>query len=250
MKIKKHELVFALAVAFLVGFAASDIVSSISQQQYAQPEVGEERTVAMLLPAVDSEGTGVIGTLYTTVKPGSGKILLDTSRILNYLDTQLSGRIAAKAASDYAKVNLSGMDITYTIKVNASLIEGPSAGSAMAVSVLLALENKTADNITMTGTINPDGTIGVVGSVLEKARVAKANGAVLFLVPKGQSTAEETVRARTCNRVNGAEVCRITYTAQTINISSALGIEVKEVRNIGEAYGYFVNGTRGLSGAE
>lgn len=248
VKIKQYELAFIIAVAFAAGFVASNIAGT--GQQLAQPEIGEERTVAMLLPAVDSEGSGVVGVLYTTVKPGTGKILLDTSKILNYLDTQLSGRIAAKAAGDYAKINLSNVDITYTIKVNASLIEGPSAGSAMAVSVLLALENRTADNITMTGTINPDGTIGPVGSVLEKARVAKENGATLFLVPRGQSVAEETSRTRVCNRMNGAEVCRINYVAQKINIGQFLGMEVREVGNIGDAYEFFTNfvvNTTGMS---
>lgn len=242
LKIKMSGLALVVILAFAAGFATNYISAGFSPQ-LSQPDVGEERVAAMLLPAVDSEGTGVAGTLFTTVKPGSGKILLDTSRILNYLDTQLSGRIAAKAAGDYARVNLSTVDITYTIKVNASLIEGPSAGAGMAVSVLLALENRTADNITMTGTINPDGTIGQVGSVLEKARVAKENGATLFLVPRGQSVAEETSRTRTCSKQGTMEACRISYTTQKVDIGAHLGIEVREVSNIGEAYGYFVNRT-------
>ena len=239
IKIRVLFVILVAIITFALGFASGLMLASHSAEEYKQPDIAGERVVTMVLPAVDSEGNGVIGTLYTTVKPGSGKILLDASKILNYIDTQLSGRIAAKAASNYAKVNISNIDIIYTIKVNASVIEGPSAGASMALSVLLALDNKTPDNIVMTGTISNDGTIGNVGAVLEKARVAKANGAKTFLVPKGQSTTDETSRNRTCNMVNSIEVCKISYTAQKIDIGSYLNMTVREVGSIGEAYSYF-----------
>src|SRR3989344_5859168 len=177
IKMRKLDLGFALVAFLMLGVLIGVQIVPKSSGQLAQPNLEGEVIITMPLPAVDSDGNGVVGTLYTTVKPGSGRIFVDTSRVLNYLDTQLSARTAAAAASNYAKVNLSRLDITYAIRVNASIIEGPSAGASMAVSVLLALENRTSDSIAMTGTINPDGTIGKVGAVLEKGRVAKENGA-------------------------------------------------------------------------
>ena len=238
IKVKKSEIAFTIAVMFLVGFIAG--MQFVPREvQLNQPNLDGEVVVSMTLPAVDNEGNGVAGTLYTTVKPGTGKILVDTSRVLNYIDTQLSARTAAKAASNYAKVDLNGLDIIYVIKVNASIIEGPSAGASMALSVLLALENKTSGNITITGTISPDGTIGKVGSILEKGLAAKANGARTFLVPKGQATAEKTTRNTTCSRLGSMDVCKVNYLAENINIESYLGIEVHEVANLEEAYRYF-----------
>ena len=168
ISLAKNDIVFALVVVFLLGFWAG--INFAPQHQQNAINLEDERVVKLSLPAVDNEGNGVVGVLSTSVKPGNGKILLDTSKVLNYIDTQLSGRVAASAAANYAKVSLNNIDVVYTIDVNASLIEGPSAGAAMSVSVLLALENKTAmQNIAITGTINPDGSIGKVGAVFEKA---------------------------------------------------------------------------------
>lgn len=245
VKIKRGDFGFVIVVTFIVGFIAGVYLAPQNlQQPYKQPDLSGEVVVTMGLPAVDSEGNGVMGILYTTVKPGTGKILVDTSRVLNYLDTQLSGRIAATSASNYAKVNLSNLDIIYTIKVNASIIEGPSAGASMALSVLLALDNRTSDNIMITGTINLDGTIGRVGSVFEKARSAKESGADVFLVPSGQSTADKTTRSTVCNKVGPIEMCRINYNTERVNIGEHLGLGVYEVRDLAEAYEYFINRTR------
>ncbi len=241
-KSKRNNAIF-LAVFALIIFAGGLFVGILvvpdPAVQYREVPIVEEVVVSMPLPAVDNEGNGVAGTLFTTVKPGTGKILVDTSKVLNYLDTQLSARTAASAAADFARVNLSGLDITYTIKVNASIIEGPSAGASMALSVILALENKEADSIAVTGTINPDGSIGRVGSILEKGLAAKSEGARIYLVPEGQSKAERTVRNTTCSRSGVMDVCKVNYISEIIDIGSFLDMEVHEVRNLGEAYSYF-----------
>ena len=234
----RHDLVFIILFVFLVGFIGG---LQLAPQNFQKPaNITEGRIIRMILPAVDSEGNGVVGILSTTVKPGTGKILVDTSKVLNYLDTQLSARTAASVASNYEKMDLGNIDITYTIDVNASIIEGPSAGAAMAISVLLALENKTPGDTTITGTINPDGSIGRIGAVYEKAVAAKENGATIFLVPTGQSTAEITNRTRTCEMRGSYQLCKINYSTRAVNIGEELNITVREVANIKEAYKYFI----------
>lgn len=244
IKIRKLDIAFALVLVFLFGFIAGVKFAPQNIQPLYSLQISGERIVNMSLPAVDNEGNGVVGTLFTTVKPGTGKILLDTSKVLNYIDTQLSGRTAASAAGNYARINMSNVDIIYTIKVNASIIEGPSAGGSMAVSVLFALNNRTPlSSVFMTGTINPDGSIGSVGAILEKARAAKDHGAKVFLVPKGQSTTESGRRESSCNIINSMNICRITYTTNKTDIGRYMNITIHEVANIGEAYGYFLNET-------
>jgi predicted S18 family serine protease len=66
-------------------------------------------------------------------------------------------------------------------------IDGPSAGALMTAAVLAGLLGHEIDpNITMTGTINPDGTIGPVGGIPHKIEGAAAAGKTLVLVPSGQ----------------------------------------------------------------
>src|SRR3972149_2710510 len=72
-----------------------------------QPAVfsAEDHQVTTYLPAVDEDGNGVIGSLYTTVKPGSGLVLVNVNSLLAQFDTQLSGRTAAQAAARYSRLD-------------------------------------------------------------------------------------------------------------------------------------------------
>jgi uncharacterized protein len=68
------------------------------------------------------------------------------------------------------------------------MIGGPSAGGSMALATMLALTNTSKlGGVIMTGTINPDSTIGPVGGVLAKAETAYRAGFNTFLVPPTQS---------------------------------------------------------------
>jgi len=74
IKLKNYDVVFIFIVVFIVGFIAGSIfMPRSSPVEYNQPDLQEERTISMLMPAIDTEGNGVIGTLLTTVKPGNGK---------------------------------------------------------------------------------------------------------------------------------------------------------------------------------
>ena len=209
-----------------------------------QPAVfsAEDHQVTTYLPAVDEDGNGVIGSLYTTVKPGSGLVLVNVNSLLAQFDTQLSGRTAAQAAARYARFDPSKIDVIYNIDVNATVIEGPSAGAAMAVSIAAALQNMTLDSRTMiTGTINSDGTIGKVGGIEAKAAAAKAAGATRFLVPAEQSVEKQVTRDRQCADVGSVHYCEIKYLTKDVNIGDKLGIEVVEVSSVKEAIENFAS---------
>lgn len=69
----------------------------------------------------------------------------------------------------------------------AGRIDGPSAGALMTSAVLAAYLGDDIDpTVTMTGTINPDGTIGPVGGIPHKIEGAAAAGKTTVLVPGGQ----------------------------------------------------------------
>lgn len=65
-------------------------------------------------------------------------------------------------------------------------VDGPSAGAITTVGVLAALRgDRVRQDIAMTGTINPDGTIGPVGGIAQKIDGAAAAGIKTVLIPYG-----------------------------------------------------------------
>lgn len=195
----------------------------------------------VIVPAVDQNGNGVATKLEVQVVPGNGKALVNIDKLLFWVDTQNSMRTARNVAESVMGINLSKTDIVYTITADASVVEGPSAGAALTVATIAALQGKeVAKEVMMTGTINPDGTIGPIGGALEKAKAAKAIGADLFLVPEGQSVEISFEQTRSCERIGFADYCTIETIPHTTNITEAAGISVIEVSNITEALDYFL----------
>ena len=92
-------------------------------------------------------------------------------------------------------------------------IDGPSAGGMITTAILSLLRGDSIQsNVAMTGTINPDGTIGPVGGIPNKLEGAKEKNKSLVLIPYGQKSEE------------------------VIKQSRKLDITVEEVADIYEAY--------------
>ncbi|MCE9535501.1 MAG: hypothetical protein K8R65_03700 [Nitrospirae bacterium] len=65
--------------------------------------------------------------------------------------------------------------------------DGPSAGAAMAVGFIALFKgDRIQRGIALTGTIEPGGQIGSVGSIPDKIRAAAREGIRTVLVPRGQ----------------------------------------------------------------
>ncbi len=240
-RIKKWDMAFVVVVVFMVGFITASVVLPKTQIPALTPVALEnEKSVELTIAAVDAEGSGVTGLLVATVRPGSGQVLVSINDVLAQFDTQLSARTAALAASRHTKLDTSKLDIIYTIKVNASVIEGTSAGASMAAATVLALQDKTpVPHVAMTGAIDENGNVLDVGGILEKARAVKEQGIELFLVPDGQSATLQRNRVRSCRQVGSITYCRVEYESSPVNIGETVGIEVKEVKTLAEAIGYF-----------
>ena len=94
--------------------------------------------------------------------------------------------------------------------------DGPSAGAAMAVGFIAAFKgDKVQRGIAITGTFEPGGKIGFVGSIPDKIRAAAREGYHTILVPRGQMYNE---------RWNLNE------------LALQLNLTVKEVESVDEAY--------------
>ncbi len=108
------------------------------------------------------------------------------------------------------------------------LIDGPSAG-ALTTAGLIALQRgeQFDEDVTMTGTINPTGTIGPVGGIPEKVKAAADEGFTTVLIPLGQ---------RNSPNQEGEVV-------DVVRLGDREGVEVVEVGDVYEAYGYLTGET-------
>jgi uncharacterized protein len=199
------------------------------------------RVISMNVPAVDNEGNGVATQLKVEIKPGTGKVLVDVNQLLFWVDTQYSIRTAQRVAQNITGADISNIDLIYSIDTNASVIEGPSAGAALTIATIAALENKTLnDTVMITGTINPDGTVGPVGAIFAKAKASKDIGAKLFLVPEGQGVQTNYKPVQKCENIGLVTFCTTDYKTEKVDISKDAGITVKEVSRIEDTLKYFL----------
>ena len=135
--------------------------------------------------------TGVITTISLAVSPGNGDVTV-TGPAEVASSTVNSARTAADAGAQYLGLNPNSYNFSYVIHDFTANVSGPSAGGAMAMLAVSALSGRQLrSDFTMTGTISPDGSIGVIGGVYDKVGAASADGLGLVLVPRVPSTSFE-----------------------------------------------------------
>ncbi|MEM3507474.1 MAG: S16 family serine protease [Candidatus Bathyarchaeia archaeon] len=172
--------------------------------------------------------------------PGDGRVLINTEPRIG-IDLQTSARIAAYVSENFTGISLRKTDIILTIiaKEEIEVVDGPSAGAAITLAMIAAIQNRTIDkSVFLTGTINYDGSIGKVGGIVEKAIAAANRGAKKFLVPEGQSKVQILVPKR---REPFPGFVIITYEERTVDVQDYLNelgysTQVIEVKNIFECY--------------
>ena len=175
----------------------------------------------MKLLAVKETETGYeggIADLYLEIKPGSGRVFLETFP-LTRTDTQMSTRFAKAIACDSIEKDCDDVDFFYTITADSAIIAGPSAGASIAVLTVAMLENLDLnEDYAITGTINSGGLIGPVGGLKSKVEAGKKVGLKKVLIPAGEL------------------IVKLDKTTVDLNnLSKELGIENMEVSTLGEA---------------
>ena len=190
--------------------------------------------------AVSNEGIGVVGKGEVEIKPGKGRVLLNTNPFVEP-DTQYSIEIAKEVAESVTGKSLAGKDIIYSIEAGeAQLVGGPSAGAALCIATIAAIQHKKVrSDVAITGTIQANGSIGQIGAVAEKARAAGEAGIKLFIVPRGQRKVVVYEKKETEKRGPGFVFRRIYYEPKVIDLNEIMfeqyGMRVLEVGNITEA---------------
>ena len=128
---------------------------------------------------------GSIMNISVEIVAGKGRVLVQTKPLMG-VDFQGAANTAVAVAGTRTGADLSKSDVIFSIDSGSQIseVDGPSAGALMTLLAISAIEKRPIDSsLTLTGTINPDGSIGAIGGVVEKATAAKESGKTLFLVP-------------------------------------------------------------------
>ena len=192
------------------------------------------------------EGT-VMEILVSVREQGGGLVLVDTE-VPTGVNFQGSARAAAKAAQGYLGADLSGRDVIFSITAPAGgehlpTVDGDSAGAAMAVLLVSELQGRpVSGDVVITGSVLPDGSIGAVGGISEKAEAAGRHGAGVFLVPAGQGVTwvESCEESRTGNFIYRS--CTLEEKPLSAITEERFGMGVLEVADIAGALRHFQDG--------
>ena len=186
---------------------------------------------------------GTIMNITVDIRDGTGLVLVNTE-IPTGVDFQTSAKTAVKVAQQYTGADLTKKDIIFSITAKNTdelqAVDGPSAGMAMTVLLVKEILNQPIDdNVLLTGTIQPDGTLGPVGGVAEKADAAGTYGAKTFVVPKGQAV----THVQTCKEDKQGLFTYRTCTLEQKDLSPMMeekyGMKVVEADSLASVLKYF-----------
>ncbi len=225
----------ALFTLFIIMLTVSLLVIPVT----AIPAYQWTRSITLYAPAVTENEQGVLSEVKLTIAyPGKGYVYFSAFP-LTELDTQATARVAAMVATSIAGKDFYSYDYYVVMESSSMIVGGPSAGGLMTVGFLALLLNATVfNNVTMTGMINPDGTIGPVGGLKGKLEAVAAHGFKEFLIPLGQRIVLEP--NVTVKRYPWGIYKTVTYVkTDLVKYGEQLGVKVIEVASIREAFKYF-----------
>jgi uncharacterized protein len=143
--------------------------------------------------AVINGGKGIVFPIEVEIiDSGTGAISVDVSNTQFEATFQNAVRTAATVASTYTGKSIYDKDIIVRItdsrlKNEQSTIDGNSAGALISGMIVAGLTDKGLNKeILVTGSINPNGTVGMIANLEEKTLAATEVGSKVLLVPLAQ----------------------------------------------------------------
>lgn len=225
-------------------------VRSITEQSSTSNENNASISAVAVTPVIESDGffettsyQGSILKITVEIRDGSGLVLVNTA-IPTGVDFQSSAHTAVMVAQNVTGIDLSKKDVIFSVSSgnnqDLQAVDGGSAGGAMTVLLVSELLGKQINHqVLMTGTIQPDGTIGQIGEADVKADAAGQYGAKIFLVPQGQAISN----VQNCSEKNEGPITYQTCTTEQKPLSpimeSKYGMQVIEINTIQDALKYF-----------
>jgi hypothetical protein len=177
---------------------------------------------------------GAMVNVSVEVESGRGRVLVQTTPLMGVV-FQDAANVAVLVAEEQSGVNLSGSDVIFSIQApnEVSSIDGPSAGALMTTILLSVMEGfPVNESVTLTGTIETDGSIGQIGGAVEKGQAAAASGKTLLLLPRENSRL--VVYQEVTRSFNGLSMTeeRPVFVDSGTYIEENFGIQVEYVETI------------------
>jgi hypothetical protein len=181
--------------------------------------------------------SGVMLNITAEVKPGKGRVLVDTQPLMGVV-FQDAANTAVYVAQNRTGISLVGSDVIFSISAPGQVpaVDGPSAGALMTLLVISAIENKPLnEDVTLTGTIDQDGNVGAIGGVVEKARAARDSGKSVILLPRANANLlQYTQQTREYYGFNVIQQVPKSVDAKTY-VEANIGVKVQYVDTIDDA---------------
>ena len=228
--VKLHVRALGLVLASVLTLTLVGGCSSDSQSSQAIGVTETNGTVTTLTIPAMWAGQGADGTYVGGIEPAG--ISIDSAGTPGFtvelatIEAQGAGPMweAATASAAMVATLYSGLDpakLSFDFTITGP-IDGPSAGGILTVGLLAALRGVDfKPEMTMTGTITPEGSIGVVGLVKTKIESAASQGYKKILIP---------VDTRyTVDPETGQELDLIEY-------GKTLGVEVQTITTVAQAF--------------
>ncbi len=195
----------------------------------------DERNGSIVIPLPDKPARAAIDTVWdvpdgerrgvggiTTIALGTTPLHEETTRA----QLEVTGDVGSAAPAWHASLWLSAMVAAATLNkdltdyaftaVGSGNVDGASASALVAAGYLAAMTGTAVDTaVTITGIVNPDGTLGPVGGLPDKLAIAIARGKTKNGFPAGMRMAHsdatgEAVDLVELARQKGAEAVELT----------------------------------------
>jgi predicted S18 family serine protease len=166
------------------------LLSSMTYAQESSNDFGIDSTCpegeqTVQVPAVVGGQEGGLLELDVWVGPGEGGVYTSISPTVG-VSTQVSQQTAVSVAFANLSLHRKDCDVVFSLRNEgeSSSVDGPSAGLAMTVALRAALTGATVrPDVIITGAILPDGGVGLVGGLIDKAQAASRGGKHLLITP-------------------------------------------------------------------
>jgi len=240
---RKVAIIISYIFVFVVGYTLAYQLKPVPEQSQplAQLPTYQNYSASTNVLAVKGDGSsGVMGKVIIEIQSGNGRVLMNTNPFLEP-DTQYSAETAVSVAQNITGKSLKDRDVIVSFDMTGQVLGGPSAGAAMTVATIAAIEEKQVrKDVAITGTIEQSGNIGRIGGVLEKAEAAGENGIKLFLVPEGEGILTYYEQQLTTKKVSpGFVIRKINYVPKTLDLNNYTmtqwGMKTEEVSTINDA---------------
>ena len=158
------------------------------QENYTAPLLTAERSVRAAALYYKQGGGGGVSPVMIRVGPNEEKI--PEVGVLEQWTGGTGGQMKSSVwvAAFIATSALGRELIDYRFSASTrGFVDGPSAGALFTAAMMAAITGETVNpQVTMTGTVNPDGTVGPVGGIPDKYLGAIAQGYKVLGYPVGQ----------------------------------------------------------------